>query len=262
MTGIVFDIRRYSIHDGPGIRTAVFLKGCPLRCVWCHNPEGQDTGVSRYRRKNLVNALQEEDVLVGKEMAVAEVMNELLKDVVFYENSGGGVTFSGGEPLMQPVFLSEMLAACKACHLHTAIDTCGYAPGEFLEQLIPYTDLFLFDLKQMNDGKHLQYTGVSNSIILDNLRLLDKSGSSVVLRIPVIPGMNDEAEHFRSICEMLIELKNIREIYLLPYHSLAGNKYRRFGIEYSSPGIAEPSKERMLEIKVIFESYGFEVNYT
>ena len=186
MKGVIFDIKRFAVHDGPGIRTTVFLQGCPLGCWWCHNPEGQ--------RNN-----------AGNKVSVAEVMDEVIKDSIFYEESNGGVTFSGGEPLHQSGFLSELLKGCKKEGFHTCVDTSGYATKESIDLIMDDTDLFLFDLKHTDDTVHRKYTGVSNSCIIDNLKYLAGKKKEIILRFPVIPGINDSTD---NISEMLKLLKN------------------------------------------------------
>ncbi|MFO7890106.1 MAG: glycyl-radical enzyme activating protein, partial [bacterium] len=194
-TGTIFDIKKYSIHDGPGIRTTVFFKGCPLRCWWCQNPESQNTkpdiipaGISK--RKFHIQYKKDKE-LIGMEMTAEEVMAEIRKDIIFYDESGGGVTFSGGEPLFQPDFLHQLLFKCKKEDIHTAVDTCGYASREVVERIIPLTDLFLFDLKLMDDQEHKKYTGVDFQPIKDNLIFLSNQNSVISIRIPVIPGITD-----------------------------------------------------------------------
>lgn len=296
MEGIVFNIMRYSIHDGPGIRTTVFFKGCPLKCEWCHNPESHKTEqqVVRYPNKCIgcgncikicpTGALYIEDnnivfdinkcdscgeclnvcysgsmEMVGKKMTVDEVMKEIEKDYSFYDESGGGVTFSGGEPLMQHKFLKELLIKCNNKGIHTAVDTCGYTKKEILTDLGNFIDLFLYDIKIIDDKKHIKYTGVSNKIILSNLKDLVKLGKRIFLRVPIIPGFNDDNESISHIAGFLSGLKSIEQINILPYHNIAMEKYKRLGKEYKLEKTIVPSEEEILGIKKLFESLGFKV---
>jgi pyruvate formate lyase activating enzyme len=259
--GIIFDIRRFSVHDGPGIRTTVFFKGCPLSCPWCHNPESIDSLPFVYQKKVMMEGetfTQEE--WVGRNYTVDEVLKILLHDKVFYEESGGGVTFSGGEPLLQPEFLKEILEACRREGLHTAVDTSGHVHQKFLGLILPFTNLFLFDFKHSDAVKHLQSTGFSNDIINDNLQILLHSGKPVHVRIPVIPFFNHNE---KDITDMMLFLKSLKgdigQVDLLPYHTLGNNKYKRFAMPNSMDGIPALKKKDLLPYKEIFESGGFKV---
>lgn len=403
--GLVFNVQKYSVHDGPGIRTTVFLKGCPLRCKWCHNPEGlssepelvtfqsrclgcgicvqvcpkgaiwlsslnsgdsqsvpdapggphapdnpdtpdtpdtpdapdapnvpgvqdaphsldapdtsdapdvphapdtpsvpgaQDTpdvphsphaqgaadvpdaqGVTRATantdapgttKRVAVTDRGKCNVcgkcadlcptqareITGKLVTPDWVIEQVLKDRVFYEQSGGGVTFSGGEPLMQPEFLLELLKRCKAEGIHTAVDTSGYVPWESIEQAAPFTDLFLYDIKMMDPARHMEYTGVSNGLILDNLAGLSKIHNAIIARIPVIPGVNDDASNIESTGELLAQL-GIMQASILPYHDIGSDKYGRLGKHYALGDTAKPSDEAMSSIKEILERFRLSV---
>jgi pyruvate formate lyase activating enzyme len=232
MNGIIFDIKRYAIHDGPGIRTTVFFKGCPLHCWWCHNPESQEMKPEQieelhqtlYRGRNL----PEGTGLVGWETSVGDLMNVIKKDIIFYDQSGGGVTFSGGEPLLQPDFLTSLLQACREEAIQTVVDTSGYAPWEVFRQIIPFTDIFFYDIKLMDEQEHLKFTGVSNQTILENLsRLLDEKQRTII-RIPLIPGVTDTPENLDQIAEFISTLKEIEGIHLLPYNPIGEIKYHRY----------------------------------
>jgi pyruvate formate lyase activating enzyme len=274
----------------------VFFKGCPLRCQWCHNPESQQTGqqvmlnpARCIRCGACVEAcpqgavtLEETGAVtdlelcdqcgecvegcyaqarerIGRRSSVADVMSEIERDRPFYEESDGGATFSGGEPLMQPEFLLELLKACRAQGIHTAVDTCGYASWKTLEQVRPFIDLFLFDLKMMDDARHREYTGVSNRRILRNLRKLSENGQSIRLRIPVIPEVNDTAEQIRQIGEFAAGLPHLDEVDILPYHHIAAEKYRRLNRDYAFPEMRPPTEEKMAEIAESLRGFGFKV---
>jgi pyruvate formate lyase activating enzyme len=267
--GTIFNIMRFSVNDGPGIRSTVFLKGCPLACPWCHNPESIGKGNEIILRPDrcircgvcidvcahhavaagdgqpvtdralctrcgecVPHCYADARALVGRVVTTEEVLHDILRDRIFFDESGGGVTFSGGEPLMQHDFLESLLAACRQVDLHTAVDTTGYASSNILARIAPLVDLFLYDLKMMEDEKHRRYTGVSNVPILENLRRLVEWERKVIVRIPLIPGVNDDWQNFRSTGEFLASLPSIREIHLLPYHPGAREKYFRLGKAY------------------------------
>ncbi len=295
-TGIIFDIRKYSIHDGPGIRTAVFFKGCPLSCWWCHNPESQSAAVEMIFRANRCIACQaclaacesgaltwngsgplvdpekcrlcgacaavccaEARQQVGREMTVEQVMAEVERDIAFYDESGGGVTFSGGEPLLQRDFLSALLRACRAKEIHTALDTSGFAAWETIERVRGDVDLFLYDLKLIDDARHRQTTGVSNAPILRNLQALSQRGHAIRLRVPVIPGINADDESVRQIGAFAAALPRLNGVDLLPYHAIGIDKYVRFNQAYKLPETRPPSDERLAEVAHILTSLGLTV---
>lgn len=232
MHGIVFEIRRFTVHDGPGIRTTVFMKGCPLSCWWCHNPEGLNPKPEPWARHEKLNGQNyERHVTIGQKYSPLELMDEIRKDRIFFDESGGGVTFSGGEPLLQHEFLAEILALCRKEGIHAAIDTSGYVPVEILGKIAPVCDLFLYDLKLFDETLHRKYTGVSNRNILRNLFFLAESGAKVILRRPVIPSINDMPQETLALKKLLSKLgSSISVLHLLPYHSIARNKYRKAGI--------------------------------
>ena len=281
-SGLIANIQRFSLHDGPGIRTTVFLKGCPLNCRWCHNPENRSsqpevvvvesrcTGCSQCvpvcpsRRADahatgnhqqafscrLCGACVEAcpalaRQMVGKRMTVAEVMDEIRRDTIFYDDSQGGVTFSGGEPLAQPEFLGALLAACAAEGIHTAVDTCGFAAQQQLLAVAAKANLFLYDLKILNDAKHVQLTGVSNVVILDNLGSLVRVHNNIWLRIPIIPGLNDTEEDLEATRRFAAALPAIRQINLLPYHKTAMHKFKQLGRPYELTEVQPPSSQFM-----------------
>lgn len=258
MQGIIFDIKHYAIHDGPGIRTTVFLKGCPLGCWWCHNPESRSKEISCFLKEEKVNGhVIEAFQTVGKNYSVGEVMEQLEKDVVLFEESGGGVTFSGGEPFAQYEFLLKLLKESKKREWHTCVDTTGYVDSKKLEKAAGYIDLFLYDLKQTDDEKHVKYTGISNKKILENLFMLDEMGKKIEIRYPLIPGINDDEADLLWLISLLRKLKNKPALSILPYHKIGSHKYKLHGIEYKMKGIEEPSKEHIEKIKNTIEEAGF-----
>ena len=259
--GTIFDIKRYALHDGPGIRTTVFLKGCPLQCPWCQNPEGQnpdpETVVRAIPIENGTGAISEETI--GRVIDVAEVMKEIEKDVLFFDESGGGVTFSGGEPLAQPEFLESLLDACQEKNLHTCLDTSGYAPLEVFASLVDKVDLFLYDLKLMNDRQHQKYTGASNRLILENLKALDERGKRAIIRFLVIPGITDTEENLSATVDFVASLKNVRDVSLLPYHRFGSEKYKRLRRKNEMEDVPPPSDHTMRSVGARFESCGVRV---
>jgi pyruvate formate lyase activating enzyme len=292
LTGTIFDIRKYSVHDGPGIRTTVFFKGCPLDCWWCHNPESQSPDPEPMLRPNLCiacgacietcqhGAIGEQDgrltwarelcvrcgdcteacmagarEMAGKAMSVAEVLAQLEQDRLFYEESGGGVTVSGGEPLLQGHFLSELLQACKRVELHTAVDTSGFAGWEVLARILPVTDLFLYDLKHTDPAQHLKYTGVPLEPVLRNLERLAERGAAVWLRVPLVPGVNDDEANLRRVGELAARMPNVKQVNLLAYHATAASKYARLGLSYRLEGTPGASNEQMETAAALLRSY-------
>jgi pyruvate formate lyase activating enzyme len=262
MEGLIFSVRRYSIHDGPGIRVTFFMKGCPLSCWWCHNPEGispvleqieviEKVGDKEFFRKE--NA--------GRYYSVGEVLSILERERQFIQQSGGGVTFSGGEPMMQPEFLAEALRECKAAGYHTAVDTSGQSLASNIESVMPYTDLYLFDLKHIDSMVHEKYTGVPNTLILSNLRLIAAAGKDLMIRIPVIPGINDDAETLEKVRSFLTENigSSIKKVSLLPYHKTGSSKYKRLNMPDRMAGTEPPSAEKMKELKEFFSATGLKV---
>ncbi len=294
-SGMIFNIQRFSLHDGPGIRTVVFFKGCPLKCRWCHNPEGIESGQElMYHHKKCLacgscakicpnNAIAVTESIItinrekcrlclkcrdecpveamdviGRRMTVAQVMADALKDRVFYEESGGGVTFSGGEPLMQPDFLISLLKACKQANIHTAVETSGHTPWSVLELASGWTDLFLFDLKLIDSQKSRDVTGVSNEIILENLRKLAQIHRNIIIRIPIIPTVNDDIESIRLFAEHLLGL-GLKHVSILPYHQTGEDKYVKTGRNYALPEVFPPDSEKMNEIRRSLEKYGLNI---
>ena len=299
-TGVVFDIRRCSVHDGPGIRTTVFLKGCPLRCAWCHNPEGLSAApevvwrAERCTRCGSCLAACPEDALhwpddasapvldqsrctlcgtcgdecyaeareqLGRTMDAAAVLAAVERDRAFYEESGGGVTFSGGEPLAQPEFLGELVRGAKARDIHTVLDTSGYAPWQVLDGLRGHVDLFLYDLKAMDEAQHRRITGVSNAPILANLERLAARGHRIVLRLPLVPGANDDDANVRATGRLAARL-GLEQIVVLPFHRLGSDKYERLGRHYALPDTETPSEARVLAVLEILRSTGIAAERT
>ena len=257
MEGLIFDIKHYAIHDGPGIRQTVFFKGCPLSCWWCHNPESQSGKVEYYtKEKSLDGKIFKKKTSVGYTIDASELFNIIKGDTIFFDESGGGVTFSGGEPLMQPDFLMEVAKNCKDAHIHTTLDTCGYTNQETLLRTLPFIDLILFDLKIIDDEMHKKYTGVSNKLILENLKLLADSKYPVRLRFPVIPGITNTTKNMEEVKAYLKSLNHINQVDVLPYHDISRGKYARFNKENKMDDIKLPDEEE-LRIKNEFESIGF-----
>lgn len=297
MTGTVFNIMRFAVNDGPGIRTTVFLKGCPLSCAWCHNPEGlHATREVAYRQERCAHCgacvdacpehaltdapqgVQRADDLcvacgtcagacvtgareeMGREMTVEALLAEVLKDRIFYDESGGGVTFSGGEPLMQHAFLTEALAACRKAGLRTAVETTGFAATEKVRALIPLTDLFLYDVKFIDTERHSRFTGVPNARIIENLRVLAGTKAAVIVRVPLVPGVNDDEENIRGIATLVADLGVIPSIHLLPFHPGASGKYRALGMPYAMDGVRSPAAEHVKSLASLITAHGVTVH--
>ncbi|MCJ7701257.1 MAG: glycyl-radical enzyme activating protein [Anaerolineales bacterium] len=293
LSGTVFDIKRFSIHDGPGIRTTVFLKGCPLHCAWCHNPEGISlqpeihfwakrciacheclqacpngalswVAGQRVHQTALCQGCgfcaeacpAEATELVGTRMGVPDVLREIEKDLIIYDQSGGGATFSGGEPLLQIDFLEALLIACKDHDIHTVVDTSGHVRIEHLERIKPLVDIFLYDIKLMDPDRHFQYTGVPNRRILNNLMKLAKTGTRVIARVPIIPGINDDEVNIDQTGHFLASLTTIRQVNILPYHRSAADKYQRMQHFYPLSDLMPPSDHHISQIAERLESYG------
>lgn len=259
MEGLVFNIQRFTVNDGPGIRSTVFFKGCPLSCCWCHNPESQGGFPEKSTTILKVGSRKfTEEVITGKLMTVSDIVLELERDRVFYDESGGGVTISGGEPCFQSAFLLELLIELKNRGIHVALDTCGYTSWEALSSTVDYVDLYLYDLKIMDEELHKKYTGVSNKLILGNIQKLADSGKQIIVRVPVIPGINDSDRDFGALLEFLLPMQaNLREINLLPYHAAAENKYKRFRKENFMQKVKSTPREMLLAQKTQLEAKGF-----
>lgn len=247
--GRIFNIQRFSIHDGPGIRTIVFFKGCFMRCAWCCNPESQSYDVETMTENGKTK-------VVGKDVTVDEILPELLADEPYYRRSGGGITLSGGEILGQPEFAAELLKACKDHGLHTAVESTGNAPFENIQAIFPYLDLYLLDIKHMDSGKHKEFTSAPNERILENARKIAESGVELIIRTPVIPGFNDTAEEIKAISKFAASLPNVQEHHLLPYHRLGSDKYAGLGRKYALQEILPPSQEKMEYLLSVAESCG------
>lgn len=268
VAGRIFDIKRFALHDGPGIRTTVFLKGCPLACVWCHNPEGiEEVPELMYNAEKClmcgecVRVCQRDAILPepeqlqidrslcdtclkcvescptgamemsGSDRKASEIVSIIERDVAFFEQSGGGVTFSGGEPFCQPDFLNSLLRQCRERHIHTAVDTSGYVTTDVFCELLPLIDILLYDIKLLDREKHIQYVGASNDLILENLREADRRGTTLILRVPLIHGINDDDGFFDDFVRLASRLRHLRAVHILPYHSLYIDKLHRLGGE-------------------------------
>lgn len=261
--GIIFNINKYAVNDGPGIRTSVFLKGCPLNCSWCHNPESRDSAIEKSASENLKKILNlplsETKNVIGRVVGVEELMTEILKDLVFYEESGGGATFSGGEPMMQPEFLLKMLKSCRKNGIHTAVDTSGYASTDSFKTIAEFTDLFLFDLKLANNKEHIKYTGVPNALIHKNLSALNEIGKSIRIRIPLIPGITDTPENISGIMKLIEKLNNIEGVDILPFNELIDGKYTRLEKNLELRELKTQTEEELNSISREFEANGYAV---
>jgi pyruvate formate lyase activating enzyme len=246
--GIIFNIQRFSVNDGPGIRTTVFMKGCPLSCWWCHNPEG---------RKRAIEQLNGETV--GREITTDELFGIIEKDRIFYDESGGGVTFSGGEPLAQPGFLLKLLELCRMNGIHSAVDTSGYADKALFKKILTKTDLFLYDLKLMDPVKHLRYVEVSNSEILENLKFLLANDANVIIRIPMIRNITATNDNLSQTAIFLMQNNRKPKINLLPFHNIGVSKYKKFDQKYRIKKDSELSRDEIMSMASIFEKLGFTV---
>ena len=291
--GSIVSLKRFEIHDGDGIRTTLFLKGCPLKCVWCHNPECIDKKpVLSYNEQNCINCMQCTDIcdchvnedgrhlfrrenckacgkcekvclggalkLYGTEISADDIMPLLLEDQAFYKNSGGGVTISGGEPLMQSQFCAEILKRLKSCGINTAVDTCGFAARADFDRVVPFTDTFLYDLKAYDEQAHIRCTGKSNRIILENLKYLDEKGKKIEVRIPYIPGLT--SGEILNLGLFLKDIKSVNKVRLLAYHC-AESKYRAIGLSYTPLDLKRPSEGEMLEAAKALRRIGLNAVY-
>ncbi|MEW5961538.1 MAG: glycyl-radical enzyme activating protein [Chloroflexota bacterium] len=298
LLGLVFDIQRFSVHDGPGIRTTVFLKGCPLRCLWCQNPESMARQPEiTFIATNCINCgkclavCPEEAIrvstehgrvidrtactfcgeciefcyagalnIIGRYVTVAEVLAEVERDRDFYIKSGGGVTFSGGEPTAQPAFLEELCRQAQARRLHTTIDTCGYVQWDIFRSILRYVDLVLYDLKHMDSTEHRRLTGVPNELILENLQRISALGLPVYVRIPLVPGCNDSAENIEATAAFVAGLSNVQKFDILPYHRLGEPKWRQLDHLYELHGVSPPNREHVYALADLVRTYEIEVN--
>lgn len=291
-TSTIFAIKRYALHDGPNIRTTIFFKGCPLACHWCHNPEGIDFKirivtlagkcigcrecVDNCREKALhltdqgicrkienctlcQTCIETCPALVheatGYEITTDELLNEVKKDLPFYDQSGGGVTISGGEPLSQPKSLLSLLKGCGVLGIHRTVDTSGYAPTDTLMMIAEQTDLFLFDIKHMDNEQHLQYTGIGNDLVLHNLQALSESGQSIRVRIPLISGVNDDEKNIRATGSFVAACKGIQGIDILPYHSSAKTKYAKLNLSYKGQHFTSPTQQEITKTFELLKHY-------
>lgn len=297
-SSVIFNIQKFSLHDGPGIRTTVFFKGCPLKCRWCHNPEGLSSKIEILYNKDkctlcgecvkrcpnsaiqLINNRVETDMtkcnlcdecthycihgareIAGKEYSIDELVKIILKDKIFYEESNGGVTLSGGEPVMQIDFVEELLKRLKQENIHTAVDTSGIMPFEYYERIYKYTDLFLYDIKLIDEENHKKFTELSNTNILENLKKISKIHNNINIRLPIIEGVNivnDDEQHISGVIDLIKGL-GIKNINLLPYHDISRHKYKKLNMEYDGLEMNVPSDEKMEELKHKLEKEGYTV---
>ncbi len=296
-TGLIFDVKRYAINDGPGIRMTVFLKGCPLACEWCHNPESTSRKVQlmyssakcitcskcveacpENARRLTSTGIVTDPLLCklcgkcaevcptkatemsGEVVTVDGLMKQIEKEVIFFDQSGGGVTVSGGEPLMHPEFLIALLDACGEKMIHRTVDTTGFAKTEILLRVAERTDHFLYDLKVMDSAKHRAYTGVGNEVILENLVTLAQTGASINIRIPLIAGVNDDDDNIRQTAAFVASLAGAKKtVNLLPYHNIAVKKYEKLGQDYNPGDLAEPDQATLDRVTAVFEDHGLSV---
>ncbi len=247
--GRIFDIQRYSIHDGGGIRTIVFLKGCPLRCKWCCNPEGQHYNVEKM-------TLGGKEKIVGQDVTVGEIIDIVERDRIYYRRSGGGLTLSGGESLTQPDFAVALLKTAKERGINTAMESTGFADFSVISRYLPYLDLYLMDIKHMNSAKHKGFTSQPNELILENAKKITDAGARLIVRTPVIPTFNATKEEIGEIAKFASSLKGVTQMHLLPYHRIGTDKYKGLNRDYSLTGIEPPSKELMNELLEVVNSYG------
>lgn len=249
--GMLSEIQRYSVHDGPGIRSLIFLMGCPLRCRWCCNPENINPEAE-------VMTVRGEDKTVGKEVAVADIMDEVLKDRVYYRRSSGGITLSGGEALYQPEFARAILTACKEDGIHTAIETSAYANYDVISSVLPFLDYVMVDIKHVDDEKHQLFTGVSNGRILENAFRLGDDAKVLVIRVPVIPTFNDTEDEIARITQTAARIPNVRKLHLLPYHRLGESKYAGLGWKYELAEVEPHTTEYMNRLLQVAERSGLQ----
>ncbi|MCK9280960.1 MAG: glycyl-radical enzyme activating protein [Melioribacteraceae bacterium] len=292
-TGIIVDIQRFSIHDGPGIRTTVFLKGCPLNCKWCHNPEAINYNIQlSFNREKCLDCFKCISVcpssvhferagkhevnfsecnlsgrcltvcpnkaltLTGKVRTVDKIIELILRDKDYYNNSGGGVTISGGEPMTQFQFTKQILKACKENEIHTTLDTCGHAPSDRYLDIMPYVDLFLYDFKESDFQKHKEYTGVYNDLIQKNFNLLYDNGAKIILRCPIVPGFNDTEKHFHAISDIYRKFTKLHGIEIMPYHNIGLDKARKIGAEQNFISVDTTDKVKSREWISALTKYG------
>ena len=295
VTGTVFDVKRYTLHDGPGIRVSVHFKGCPLSCLWCHNPEsrlpipqvlfreerciacGACIGSCPRGAVSISNGVLMTSALCsgsgacadicpsgarelcGRELTVDNVIARILRDRVFFDQSGGGVTLSGGEPFYQPEFATALLKECRRHEIHTSVDTCGFVSRSVLLEALPFVDLFLYDIKHMDPEKHREYTGVDNEVILSNLKMLGEAGVLIHARMPFIPGLNTDEKNMHSVGAFLRGVRGVVKVNLLPYHTAAEDKHRRWNVEFKLKNLRAPSVDMLRRGAAVLEGYGLKV---
>jgi pyruvate formate lyase activating enzyme len=280
-SGLVFNVQRFSLHNGPGVRSTVFMKGCPLSCAWCHNPEGQSPRQAFVRLRHrcmscercsaeeladpVVTGRAADDVeacptgalqAVGRTMESAELVKTLLRDRIFFDESGGGVTFSGGEPLMQAAFVIEAMRMLQSEGVHTTLDTCGFARWDDVRDAAAHAHLVLYDIKVMDEARHQAATGVSNQLILQNLQALTTTHANIRIRLAVIPGVNDDEANLDATAAFLQRLPGIRHVDLLPYHATGEAKFARAGMDYTLHGTPSPGNDHLASVAALFRARG------
>lgn len=251
VSGRIFDIQKFSVHDGPGIRTIVFLKGCPLRCRWCCNPESQGFEIQTMLQNGKAKT-------VGKDITVKDVIDLVKQDMPYYRRSGGGMTLSGGEMLAQSDFAYALLRCAKESAINTAVETTGFAPYEKIEKMLPYIDTVLMDIKHTDSRKHKEFTGQPNELILENAVKIAENARKLIVRVPVVPTFNDTEAEIAAIAKFAASLNGVKEINLLPYHRFGKDKYDGLNREYLMGDVPSPTDEHMQKLKAVAESYGLE----
>lgn len=249
--GRIFDIQRFSVHDGPGIRTIVFLKGCLFRCRWCCNPESQEYEIQQMNMPG-------KPKIIGEDVTAGSVIDEVIKDMPYYRRSGGGLTLSGGESLLQPEFAGALLCAAHSFGINTAIESTGAVDFKIIEELLPHIDYFLMDIKHMDREKHMQYVSKPNTLVLENAQKIARAAQNLVIRVPVVPTFNDTEQEIADIAKFAASLPGVKKMHILPYHRLGADKYASLGREYTMADILPPSDDKMARLQRAAQRCGIE----